>query len=313
MLGLAEHQHLVGVARGQQVHQQVALAGRVHRMGPVHDGLGDGVLRGHLDQARLAHVLDRQRLDAVLEGRREQERLALLRHPRQDPAHRRQEAHVEHPIGLVEHEHLDRVELGVATFHVVEQASRAGDQDVDAAPQVLDLGLHSRAAEDRGDVQPQVAAVVLDAFRDLHGELAGRHQHQGARLARALGRGFLRQPLQQRQAEGGRLAGAGLGGAQHVVAGQHQRDRLGLDRGGNGVAARFERAQQRGREPEGLEGPGIGHGVNSWFAACPALSVIRAAGNGFDGRPEAPGPCLRDERRAGVKGPGRPGASAAGQ
>ena len=46
-----------------------------------------------------------------------------------------------------------------------------------------------------------------------------------------------------------------------VLAVEHQRDRLGLDRGGNGVTARIERAQQRGREPEALEGPGVGHGL----------------------------------------------------
>ena len=52
-------------------------------------------------------------------------------------------------------------------------------------------------------------------------------------------------PLQQRQAEGGGLAGAGLGDAQHVAARQEQRDGLGLDGGGLGVVLGRENAQKR--------------------------------------------------------------------
>ena len=45
-----------------------------------------------------------------------------------------------------------------------------------------------------------------------------------------------RQAVQDRQGEAGGLAGAGLGAGQQVAAGQHGRNRLGLDRGGDGVA-----------------------------------------------------------------------------
>src|SRR3546814_828799 len=78
-------------------------------------------------------------------------------------------------------------------------------------------------------------------------------QHQRARLARAVGRGELGQPLQQRQAERGGLAGAGLGAAQQVMAGERQRDGFELDRGRRGVAVFGQRAQQCGRKPECFE------------------------------------------------------------
>ncbi len=45
--------------------------------------------------------------------RREQQRLALLRQRGDDAAHVADEAHVEHPVGFVEHEDLDPVELRV--------------------------------------------------------------------------------------------------------------------------------------------------------------------------------------------------------
>ena len=253
VLGLAEHQHLLGVAAAEYLDQQRALLRAVDRVRTVGDGLRDGVLRGHLHFLRVVEELQRQCLDARLEGRREQQRLALLRQAVEDALDRRQEAHVEHAVGLVEDQHLHRVELHAAAVEVVDQAARAGHQHVHAAAQLVDLRLHADAAEQRGDVELEVATVGLEAVGDLHRQLAGGHQHQRARLARAGRRGFLAQAVEHRQRERGGLAGAGLGAAQHVAAGQHQRDRLLLDRGGGGVAIVGERAQQGRREAEGFE------------------------------------------------------------
>src|SRR3546814_3169270 len=94
------------------------------------------------------------------------------------------EAHVEHAVGFVEHQHFDRVELGAAALEVVDQAAGGGDEDVDAAAQVVDLRAHAGATEDGGDVQAQVAAVGLDAVGDLHRELARGHQHQDRKSTR---------------------------------------------------------------------------------------------------------------------------------
>ena len=43
------------------------------------------------------------------------------------------EAHVEHAVGLVEHEDLDARKVDVALAVMVEQPAGRGDQDVDAA------------------------------------------------------------------------------------------------------------------------------------------------------------------------------------
>ncbi|GHH56832.1 hypothetical protein GCM10009090_27140 [[Pseudomonas] boreopolis] len=76
--------------------------------------------------------------------------------------------------------------------------------------------------------------------------------------------------LQQRQAERGGLAGAGLRAGQQVVAFQHQRDRLLLDRGGGFVALLGERTQQEGRKAQGFE--------RHWMTpVCPAQAVGRYA------------------------------------
>jgi len=56
--------------------------------------------------------------------------------------------------------------------------------------------------------------------------------------------------LKQREGEAGGLAGAGLGGAQEVLAGENYGNGLRLDGGGRGVALFRDCAEQLGLEPE---------------------------------------------------------------
>ena len=61
------------------------------------------------------------------------------------------------------------------------------------------------------------------------------------------------QLLQQRQGETGGLARAGLRAGEHVAAGEHGGNRLGLNGSGNRVALVGHGAQQLGLEPEDIE------------------------------------------------------------
>ena len=257
VLGAREDQGLADVRLAQQVEQQVAFARRIDRMRAVADGLGHGVDRRHLHLARLAQELLGELLERGLEGGAEQQGLALLGQAAEDALDRRQEAHVEHAVGLVQHQHLDLREVDAAAVEVVDQAAGRGDEHVDAAAQGIDLALHADAAVHGRHAQGQVPGVTAQAVVHLQGELARRRQHQRARTARSLA---VRRPagevLQQGQAEGGGLAGAGLGAGDEVVAGQGERDRLVLDRGGRGVAGVGKGAQQGRAEPEGFEGHG---------------------------------------------------------
>ena len=65
--------------------------------------------------------------------------------------------------------------------------------------------------------------------------------------------GLFREVLQQRQGEACGLAGAGLGGAQEVAAGENDGDCLLLDRGGRGVALFRDSAEQLGAKAEGFK------------------------------------------------------------
>ena len=64
----------------------------------------------------------------------------------------------------------------LATFWPTRSSSRPGrrDEDLDAAAQGLDLGVHRDPAVDDGRAQRDGPAVGPDALVDLHRELAGR-------------------------------------------------------------------------------------------------------------------------------------------
>ena len=71
----------------------------------------------------------------------------VLRHMAQDLADLGEESHVEHPVGLVEHQVLDLVELGVPVAQVVQEPARGRDHHVDAAPEGVLLRAHRHPVE----------------------------------------------------------------------------------------------------------------------------------------------------------------------
>ncbi len=72
------------------------------------------------------------------------------------------------------------------------------------------------------------------------------------RRRKALGR-ERREALQQRQREAGGLAGAGLSGAEKVLAREDDGDCLRLDGGGSYVTLLRDGAKQLGQQPEAVE------------------------------------------------------------
>ncbi len=157
------------------------------------------------------------------------------------------EAHVEHPVGLVQHQDLDVRKIDGALLVMIEQPARRRDQDVDPAFELRDLRINADAAEHHRRSLLRVLAVDANAFLDLRGEFARRGQDQRAhRLAPAdyRGRRTRGQPLQDRQHESGGLAGAGLRAREQIAAREHRRYGLHLDRRGRGVAVLGHRAYE---------------------------------------------------------------------
>jgi hypothetical protein len=189
---------------------------------------------------------------------REQHGLAVRGGGAEDQLEVLREAHVEHLVGLVEHEGLEVVEHQGAAVDVVDRAAGGGHDDVDAALQLAQLRPDRGAAVDGEDAGAELRAVAGEVVGHLHGELAGGGQHQGRGGLVAAGLG---EALHQRQAERGGLAGAGGGLAEHVVTGDQVRDGLRLHRGGAGVAHAGEHVDELDPQAQVGEGhDGLGGG-----------------------------------------------------
>ena len=162
-----------------------------------------------------------------------------LRQELDDALDVRQEAHVEHPVCLVEDQDLDLAQVRDLLADEVEQATRGRNEDLDSCAQRLDLRVHRDAAVHDGRTQRDGPAVGPDTLIDLHRELAGGHEDERAdRMAgrRERGIGLRPEAIQDRQRERCGLAGTGLGRREDVTAGEHEGDGGCLHRCGCGVA-----------------------------------------------------------------------------
>ena len=169
-------------------------------------------------RAGLAHHGGGDLLDGGRHGGGKKKRLPLGRQLGDDPLDLVHEAEVEHAVGLVEDEDFHLVERDAALVLEVHQAARRGDEDIHAAREGADLRGDVHAAEDGQVREVQVPAVVGEALADLRGEFARGREDERAGALRRRRAGMGGEPLQDRQREGGRLAGAGLGDADQVAA-----------------------------------------------------------------------------------------------
>jgi len=131
---------------------------------------------------------------------------------------------------------------------VIQQAPRGGDQHVHAAIDQAILLLEADAPDQERLGELGVFGVDVEILGHLGGKLAGGGEHQRAGHARA--RAALLEAGDDGQGEGGRLAGARLGDAQHVAPFEGGGDGAGLDRRGRFVAGFFNRLEDLGIEIE---------------------------------------------------------------
>ena len=187
-------------------------------------------------------------VDLAVQRGREEERLALLADEIDDAVDGRAEAQVEHAVGLVEHEHRDRVEAQEAPLDQILEAAGRGHQDVRAGG-LLGLAVDADAAEGGGDAQTAGARERRRLVCDLHRELAGGHQHEaGGNL------GVTRDALDHGDREGDRLAAARGRLGKDVASGQ----RVGQDELLNGEGFRDAALRERSADvlgrAQGAEG-----------------------------------------------------------
>jgi len=120
---------------------------------------------------------------------------------------------------------------------MIQKATRTGHDDIGAAFEGFDLGVHVHAAEDDRAAHAGITAEGADGIVRLGRQFAGGRQDQ---CPHAPAR-FLHQVLQQRQNKGRCLAGPGLGEAHDVPPVQDVGNGLMLDRRGAGIGLLMDR------------------------------------------------------------------------
>jgi len=172
----------------------------------------------------------------------------------------RNEAEIEHAVGLIEHQHLGMAHVKDVLLEVVDETAGRANEHIDAFFELPALLVVINAA--KHDCLPE-AAVPAENFRvvvDLHRELACRRDYQGAdrgRIATAR-RGSRQQRLIHRNQERGGLARAGLCLAGNIPAGERQGQCLCLDWSAEGEARIADALHEGRRQGEGFESRGAG-------------------------------------------------------
>ena len=151
--------------------------------------------------------------------------------PPHDVADVGDEAQVEHPVRLVEHQRLHRAQVVDMLLVEIDQPSGRPDQDIDARLELPALFFIIDAAKREPEGQPRVLPENLRVAVDLHRELARRRDDQRPRRVAAARRRHLaaQQRGVHRDEECRGLTGARLRLAGHVHAGERPRQGLRLD------------------------------------------------------------------------------------
>ncbi len=213
----------------------------VHGFEHLSDAVGSG-FQSDLHPHRILHHILSQVQDAVRHGRREEQRLPGLGGGGDDLLHVVDEAHVEHPVRLVQHETLDVREVDRTAAEVIEKSARCRHENVAAEAQLDRLARDRGPAVNHERLDRRGRSIPMDRGADLLGELAGRRDDQAARVIGMLAG---RQTLHDRQTVRCGLPGAGVGRSEHVLSLQGGRNGQALDFRGCRVADLEERIHDR--------------------------------------------------------------------
>ncbi len=253
LLGADEDDHRLEVLDLEDAGEGVELALVRDLYVPLRDVRRGGRRRLHRDLDRVVHVLLAHLADRARHGGREQRDLLVLRSVGENALDVLLEAHLEHLVGLVEHQVLEVREVQCALLQVVDDPAGGADDDLRTAPQTGQLHAVSLAAVDRQDVQARdFGGVLAERLGHLQRELTRGGEDQ--RLRNAVGDVETRE---DGNGERRRLARARLRESDDVLA-RHQRRNGGRLNGRRGlvphVAERREDAIVDAEIGEGLLG-----------------------------------------------------------
>ncbi len=241
-LAVAKDNRGMHILAADQVAEHFAL---FHRRDIDKLGVDIGVRRcwpGDLDIFGVGQETVRQLLDRRRHGSGKQQSLPVGRQLGADHLDVGNEAHVEHPIGLINHQHFAAGEQYLAAFEQVHQPSWRRDQHVNTLFKGLHLIAHLYSTDQQRHGEPVVDPIFLKILGNLRGEFAGGFKDQAAWHARA--GTTIGEHVDHRQHEACGLARPCLRDRDQVAHHLHLRDRRCLHRGRRVIACGSYRSQQ---------------------------------------------------------------------
>ena len=109
----------------------------------------------------------------------------------------RHETEIQHLVGFIQHHGAHLVETQSPGLHMVDQAARRGDQEIDTRLEHLDLGARFYASENDRMAKREMLGIDRDIILDLGGKFTGWGEDQGAHIARSRALGVVLQAMQQ--------------------------------------------------------------------------------------------------------------------
>ena len=176
-----------------------------------------------LETGWAVRVLACEVADLAVERGREEHRLAVLRHAPHELVDLRLEAHVEHPVGLIEDEDPDSAEVDEPALREILETSRRRDEHVRVLC-ALRLRVQRQPTVCGDHRQALGLGQGLDLGGHLGGELARGDEDERRRAAGVAGR-----PLYDRHGERERLARTGRRAPEDVEPGEGVREHKLLD------------------------------------------------------------------------------------
>ena len=173
----------------------------------------------------------RQVADRGWHGGAEHERLAFLGQEGDDPVDVVDEAHVHHPVGLVEHKEFDPFHGDIAQVQVAQEFARCGDHHFHTAGECLLLlveGGTITTAVKRDGSDGREVGDGLQLLIDLQGKFPRRHHDQGPNGTIDLGT-IAGDHVDEREEEGSGFPCTCLCTGDEVAVIEHRRYGLLLD------------------------------------------------------------------------------------
>jgi hypothetical protein len=217
----------LAIVLGQQAVEKVSFATFRNRIEGVFDSLGRRLDR-QFDDMRLVQNLPGQLPYRPGHRCREEQVLPILWKGCENSLDVRQESHVEHVIRLVQDQRLDLRKVKTTLLQEIENSPRTSNHDLWTTLEGTNLRAGSHTAEDGHGLDLGELRKQPNFGIDLDRQFPRRRENEDEGACARL----FDQPLKNRQREGGRLPGPGLGQAHHILSLEAGRNGFDLNRSG---------------------------------------------------------------------------------